>query len=243
MIIIFSHSTSPTHNLATEEYLFAERQDDILLLYINEPSVIIGCNQAIQNEVNLGFCRENKIQIVRRMSGGGAVFHDLGNLNFSFISNKTILSALSPDFLNPIIDVLKQLEIPVDLGKRKDLWLHGFKISGTASHVCKTRELHHGTLLYDSDLVKLQKALSVKKTNSALKGIASVPANVKNIRTFLFEQGLDAPVADIFFEKFYYKIKDLFISQKTLTLNHTEINFITNLQNTKYCDQNWTFRK
>ena len=89
MQIIHSTFNSPTFNLAAEEYLFFERQDDLLFLYVNEPSVVIGCNQAIRNEVDLKFCEQNEIQVVRRMSGGGAVFHDLGNLNFCFISNKS----------------------------------------------------------------------------------------------------------------------------------------------------------
>jgi len=89
MTIIHSHSNSSSFNLAAEEYLFSERQDDILFLYVNEPSVIIGSNQVIRNEVNLNFCAENNIRVVRRMSGGGAVYHDLGNLNYCFITNKT----------------------------------------------------------------------------------------------------------------------------------------------------------
>ncbi|MFZ4726698.1 MAG: lipoate--protein ligase family protein, partial [Paludibacter sp.] len=148
MQIIHFSSTSPTFNLAAEEFLFSERQDDLLFLYVNEPSVIIGCNQAMRNEVNLEFCTENEIQIVRRMSGGGAVYHDLGNLNYCFISNKTIgKSSLNDDFLKPIVKVLVDLGVPVEIGKRKDLWLPDrYKISGTASHVSKNRELHHGTL-------------------------------------------------------------------------------------------------
>ena len=124
MQIIHSTFNSPTFNLAAEEYLFFERQDDLLFLYVNEPSVVIGCNQAIRNEVDLKFCEQNEIQVVRRMSGGGAVFHDLGNLNFCFISNKTEgKSALNDDFLKPIVDVLTDLGVPVAVGKRKDLWL------------------------------------------------------------------------------------------------------------------------
>lgn len=245
MTIIFSPSNSPTFNLAAEEYLFSQSQDELLFLYVNEPSVIIGCNQVVRNEVNSEFCAENDIKIVRRISGGGAVYHDLGNLNYCFISNtSTEKSSLSADFLEPIIQTMKFFNIPLENGKRKDLWLPcGFKVSGTASHISKKRELHHGTLLYDSDLVKLQKALLVNEKNSTLKGIASVPAIVNNIRTFLFEQGLNAPNADIFFDNFYCKIKEMLMCNKILALNYNEISCITNLQETKYRDTTWTFKK
>ena len=134
MQIIKSTSTSPTFNLSTEEYLFSQSQEEFLFLYVNEPSVIIGCNQAILNEVNIDFCNTNGIQVVRRISGGGAVYHDLGNLNYCFMSNKTNeKSALNPDFLDPIVEVLMALGISVEIGKRKDLWLPGgYKVSGTA---------------------------------------------------------------------------------------------------------------
>jgi len=189
MTIIHSHSNSSSFNLAAEEYLFSERQDDILFLYVNEPSVIIGSNQVIRNEVNLNFCAENNIRVVRRMSGGGAVYHDLGNLNYCFITNKTEgKSLLSADFLLPVVETLKLLNVPVEIGKRKDLWLQGgFKVSGTASHVSKNRELHHGTLLYDTDLDKLQKSLTVEDKDESLKGIVSVPSVVKNLKNSLQE--------------------------------------------------------
>ena len=104
MQIIYSPSNSSTFNLAAEEYLFLNRQDDLLFLYVNEPSVIIGCNQAIKNEVDLDFCAENDIRIVRRMSGGGAVYHDLGNLNYCFIKNKVAGEfPLGGEFLLPIV--------------------------------------------------------------------------------------------------------------------------------------------
>ena len=176
MQIIHSTSNSPTFNLAAEDFLLSERQDDLLFLYVNEPSVIIGCNQAIRNEVDLDFCTENDIQVVRRMSGGGAVYHDLGNLNYCFISNKIDgKSAINDDFLQPIVEVLSTFGVSAEIGKRKDLWLpDGYKISGTASHVSKNRELHHGTLLYETNLEMLEKALSPNLKDERVKAISSV---------------------------------------------------------------------
>ena len=151
MNIVFSPSTVPSFNLSAEEYLFKKIGEDFLFLYTNEPSVIIGSNQAVLNEVDIDYCIENNITIIRRLSGGGAVYHDYGNINYSFIHDKSG-APLSAQFLVPIVNVLHSMKIPVEIGKRKDLWLKGYKISGTASHVSKGRELHHGTLLYHSDL-------------------------------------------------------------------------------------------
>src|SRR5690606_37103196 len=138
------------------------------------PSVIIGSNQAVLNEVDLDFCIEKGISVIRRLSGGGAVYHDHGNINYSFIHNKTG-ERLSAGFLKPVVEIPQSVEMPVLIGKRKDIWLDGFKISGTASHISRGRELHHGTLLYDTDLVVRDKALSSKLDFVIKKATASVP--------------------------------------------------------------------
>ena len=244
MKIIHSQSNSPTFNLAAEEFLFSERQDDVLFLYVNEPSVIIGSNQAIRNEVDLAFCAENNIQIVRRMSGGGAVYHDLGNLNYCFISNKIQgQSSLSTDFLLPIVNVLETMNIPLEIGKRKDLWLPGgYKISGTASHISKNRELHHGTLLYNTDLDKLKKSLFVRSKNIEIKAIPSVPSTVKNIRTFLEEQNYDAYSAIDFFQLVIEKLRYLFDLENISSFSEKEKAEINSLE-TKYQSLTWTFKK
>lgn len=245
MQIIHSTSNSPTFNLAAEEYLFAECQDDLLFLYVNEPSVIIGCNQAIRNEVDMDFCAQNETRIVRRMSGGGAVFHDLGNLNFCFISNKTEgKSALNDDFLKPIVDVLTDLGIPVAVGKRKDLWLqHEYKITGTASHVAKNRELHHGTLLYDTNLEMLESSLSSKQKDERVKAIASVRSTVKNLRTWFEEQGQFTLEANEFFEFLIRKLQQYYQLESIFGLLEQEISQIEILAQTKYSSEDWTNKK
>ena len=245
MQIIHSTFNSPTFNLAAEEYLFFERQDDLLFLYVNEPSVVIGCNQAIRNEVDLKFCEQNEIQVVRRMSGGGAVFHDLGNLNFCFISNKTEgKSALNDDFLKPIVDVLTDLGVPVAVGKRKDLWLQSeYKISGTASHVAKNRELHHGTLLYDTTLEMLEKTLSSNQKDESIKAIASVRSTVKNLRTWFEDQGQFTLEANEFFEFMIRKLQQYYQLDKIDGLSEDIISQIKLLADSKYSSAEWTFKK
>ena len=245
MIIIQSTSHSPTFNLAAEEFLFSERQDEILFLYVNEPSVIIGSNQAILNEVDFDFCSENNIQVVRRLSGGGAVYHDEGNINYCFIKNKIQGEfPLGGEFLQPIVQILSELLIDVQIGKRKDLWLPGrHKISGTASHVGKTRELHHGTLLYDSDLGKLQKALSPKPITTKTKAIASVSSPVKNIRSYLGEQGQFTVSTDVFFQFITRKLLDLYSLDTISVLSEDDILQIHQLQYSKYESDEWTNKK
>lgn len=245
MTIIQSNSQSTGFHLAAEEYLFSRREDEILFLYVNAPSVVIGSNQAILAEVDMDYCIAYDISIFRRMSGGGAVFHDEGNLNYCFISNrKEGESALGADFLIPIVKVLRELSVEVEIGKRKDLWLpKSYKISGTASHVGKTRELHHGTLLYDTDLEKLQKALSAKPLEEQPKAIASVPSPVKNIRTWLLENNKIAPDAGLFFQLLIQKLQSFYNKSDTYFLSNEESTQIALLQESKYEDKKWTFKK
>ena len=245
MKIIHSTSNSPTFNLAAEEYLFCERKDDLLFLYVNEPSVIIGCNQAIRNEVDLDFCSQNGVQIVRRMSGGGAVFHDFGNLNFCFISNKTEgKSSLNDDFIDPILAVLTDLGVPVEIGKRKDLWLQSeYKITGTASHVAKNRELHHGTLLYDTNLEMLESSLSSKNKDANVKAIASVRSTVKNLRTWFEEQGQFTLESNEFFEFLIRKLQLYYQLDKIEDFSEEAVSQIMLIAESKYSSEDWTYKK
>ncbi|MDD5184479.1 MAG: hypothetical protein PHS84_04370 [Paludibacter sp.] len=179
------------------------------------------------------------------MSGGGSVYHDFGNLNFCFISNKTNeRSSLNPNFLKPIVEVLNALGIEVEVGKRKDLWLPGgFKISGTASHIGKKRELHHGTLLYDTDLYRLQKALSTVQSKTIIKAIPSVPSPVKNIRNYLREQNLPATDINDFIVNFTGVILRLYKLETVTFLSEAELEKIQFIQQNKYKLRDWIFKK
>ncbi|HEY5593001.1 MAG TPA: biotin/lipoate A/B protein ligase family protein [Paludibacter sp.] len=246
MKMIFSSLQDPGFNLAAEEYLFSQRWDEILFLYINNPCVVIGCNQSAVLECDVSFCQDHAISIYRRMSGGGAVFHDTGNLNFCFISNRTQgYSPLGSEFLLPIIHILNDLEIDVSAGKRKDLWLPGdYKISGTASRVSSTRELHHGTLLYDTDLFKLEKSLTAKAgLTHSYKAIASVPSIVKNIKAYLEEKGQVTLSSADFFDLMLKKLLDFFQLDMCCTLSKEDAEQIELLQKNKYDLLEWTFRK
>lgn len=184
MELIVSTTNSPEANLAAEQHLVTERQDDVLFLYINSPSVILGRNQNPVAEADLDYCLKYEIPVIKRLSGGGTVFHDSGNINYSFIRNVEKGQVLDTDFLTPVIAALKNFGIEAVVGRRKELLVEGKKISGTASHVSKGRQLFHGTLLYDTNLEMLHKTLSGDVSQRG-KHVASVSSEVTNIRDFI----------------------------------------------------------
>ena len=241
MNIVFSPSTIPSFNLSAEEYLFKKTGENFLFLYKNDPSVIIGSNQAVINEVDIDYCIDNNITIIRRMSGGGAVYHDDGNINYSFIHDKTG-APLSAQFLEPIVEVLHSMKIPVEVGKRKDIWLEGYKVSGTASHVSKGRELHHGTLLYHSDLLKLQNALSSKQQNTIKKATASVRSPVINIHTYFFKKNGIAVTTSGFLDKLTDGLMHHFNVIELTSFQDSDIELIEELRRSKYTNREWNYR-
>ena len=192
MQILISSSHNPAFNLAAEEYLFLHSSADVAFLYVNDSCVVLGSNQVLRNELNQEFCRIENIPVLRRMSGGGTVYHDAGNLNYSFITQGNGRPAdMNGAFLQPVVAALSALGIDAEVGQRKDLWIaQKYKISGTASHISRGRELHHGTLLFDADLQKLQKALAADKPDHNLRGTASVPSPVMNIREYMRRNGM-----------------------------------------------------
>ncbi len=189
MKIAYRTQTDPYFNLAAEEYLLKTATEDLLVFWRNAPCVVIGKHQNPYVETNRRFLDENGIPVIRRISGGGAVYHDLGNLNFSFIYfvNEGAEKVNFDRFLAPIASVLRELGVDVEIGKRHDLLTNGLKFSGNAEHVYKNKVLHHGTLLFDSNLDHLQQALSVKSDIRAGAAVSSVRSSVTNLLPFFKE--------------------------------------------------------
>lgn len=177
-------------NLALEEFMQqkSDLHEDLLLFYINSPSIIIGRHQNTLEEINRSYVEEHGIRVVRRLSGGGAVYHDLGNLNFSFITD------YQPEkfqnfkmFTEPVVRALQALGVAAELSGRNDIQIEDRKISGNAQYISRGRIVSHGTLLFNSDLSMVSEALNVRESKISSKGIKSVRSRVANISEFLKE--------------------------------------------------------
>ncbi|MBM2659636.1 lipoate--protein ligase [Staphylococcus pseudoxylosus] len=182
--------TDPTLNLAMEEYVLKNmpKDDSYFLFYINRPSIIIGKNQNTIEEVNQPYIDEQGIDVVRRISGGGAVYHDTGNLNFSFVTDDDGNSFHNfQKFTEPIVEALKSLGVDANLSGRNDIQVGEAKISGNAMVKVKDRMFSHGTLMLNSELDEVQNALRVNPAKIKSKGIKSVRSRVANISEFLDE--------------------------------------------------------
>ena len=180
-------------NLALEEYVLRQRMpdDDLLLFYVNAPAIIIGRNQNTVEEIDGDVVAARGITVVRRISGGGAVYHDLGNLNFSFMTRDVHGRFNRYDRFNgPVVEVLRELGAPAEIGGRNDILVEGRKISGNAQFATVDRMFSHGTLLLDSNLDDVTAALRPKPGKVESKGVKSIRSRVANIREFL-----TAPIA------------------------------------------------
>ncbi len=183
--------TDPSINLALEEYCLRnfDGNKDYLLFYINEPSIIIGRNQNTLEEINHEYVEEKGIHVIRRISGGGAVYHDFGNLNFSFMTDYSFESLNNfKKFTAPVIKVLNDMGVAAELKGRNDIVVEDRKISGNAQFSSGTRMFSHGTLLYDSKLSEVANALNVKMSKIESKGHKSVRSRVANISEFMKEK-------------------------------------------------------
>lgn len=180
--------TDPTLNLALEEYALKRlpANEDYLLFYINEPSIIIGKNQNTAEEINATYVKEQGIHVVRRLSGGGAVYHDLGNLNFSFLTNDDGKSFHNyRKFTEPVVEALRQMGVEAELTGRNDIQVGERKISGNAQYSTKGRMFTHGTLMFDSEIENVVSALHVNLEKMKSKGVKSIRSRVANISEFL----------------------------------------------------------
>jgi len=187
MLCIKNPETNPYFNLAAEEYVLKNFKENCFMLWRNRPSIIVGKHQNTLAEINIDYVKENNIDVVRRLSGGGAVFHDLGNLNFTFIKNVNKEGTLVDfkKYTQPVIAVLNHLGVDAKFEGRNDIMINGRKVSGNAEHVFKRRVLHHGTLLFSSVMADLSQALKVNPLKYQDKGVKSVRSRVTNISEHL----------------------------------------------------------
>ena len=187
MRYLLNDCTDACRNMAFDEFALESLPLDepVFYLWRNAPSVIIGLNQSAYAEVNLDYLKEKGIALARRVTGGGAVYHDLQNLNYTIVGKSRDLNADYPDYLHLMVNALRQLGVPAELSGRNDIMVDGRKCSGYAKRVWKDRLMVHGTLMYDVDLSALQHALSVPGSKMSASGVASVRSKVANLKDYL----------------------------------------------------------
>ena len=180
-------STNPYYNMAFDEYCLESLSinEPVFYLWQNRPAVIVGFNQEVNTEVNLDYLKENGIDLVRRVTGGGAVYHDLGNLNYTIVGRSEDLERDYPEYASIMAKALQKLGVPATLSGRNDILVEGRKVSGFAKRVCKNRLMVHGTLMYNVVVDVLTKVLNPSNTKLQSKGIASVRSRVANLCEYL----------------------------------------------------------
>ncbi len=243
MIYVINKSNSCFFNHAAEEYLMKKFDDEVFMLWINKPSILIGRNQNTLSEINYDYIRDNKIDIVRRLSGGGAVYNDFGNMNFSFIThrdceNRQVKNGFEK-FALPVISALQSLGVNAIFTGRNDIVIDGKKISGNAQYLQKDKLLHHGTLLFDCDMTGLSSALKSKALKIKDKGIKSIGGRVTNIRPHLKK--------DMTLEGFRDYLKNYIIDtheiEKVIEFDKNAIEEIKKISKERFETWDWNYGK
>ena len=242
MKYIVNKSNNPAYNIALEAYAFKELQqeDELFILWINEPAIIIGKHQNAVQEINKEYTDANGIHVVRRLSGGGAVYHDLNNLNYTIISNKSEEGAFDfKTFSQPVIETLADLGVTAEFTGRNDLEIDGKKFCGNAQAYYKGRMMHHGCLLFDVDMTVLGEVLKVSKDKIESKGVKSVRARVTNILNELPEK----ITVNQFADKILDKMKEHYPDMTEYVLSEDELATIQKSCDEQFSTWDWTYGK
>ncbi|KUG02703.1 lipoate-protein ligase a [hydrocarbon metagenome] len=239
MISIINNSRDPYYNLALEEYVITEMPDgeDYFILWQNEPTIVVGRNQNTIEEINLAFVERRGIKVVRRMSGGGAVYHDHGNLNYTFVVQEEGRFHKFDVFTSYLIETLGKLGIQAENSGRNDITINGRKFSGNAQFKRGKRLLHHGTILFNSSLDVMVEALNVSPEKIISKGIKSVKSRVTNIKEHLSRPLDICEFKDLLYETVFAANSE----SSTYYLSDTDHKAISELRNSKYATWDWVF--
>jgi lipoate-protein ligase A len=237
MIFIRRPQIDPFFNVAAEEFLLKNRADDLLMLWQNTPSVVVGKHQNVVAEVNLDFVRKNRIPVIRRISGGGTVYHDTGNINLSVIT--TVKKGNSPvdfrKFTRPVLAFVQQFGLEASFEGKNNLVINGKKFSGNSAHVFKNRVLHHGTLLYQTDLRRLEQIMHPDNGAITDKSVKSIRATVENLSEHL----KNPPPLSVFFHQLKNHLKNHYAVTEETELTPEEQKAIEKLATEKYKSWQW----
>ncbi|MGQ1910651.1 lipoate--protein ligase [Marinifilum sp. RC60d5] len=238
MLYFISSSHNPAFNLATEEYLLKNYEDDFFFLYSNTPTLIVGKHQNTLAEINLEKTEKENIPVHRRLSGGGTVFHDEGNLNYCFIKKGEKGKLVDfQKYSQPIIDTLQNMQIDAKFEGKSDLTIDGKKFSGNASHVYKNKVMQHGTMLFSSDLKRLNQLLKVNPLKFKDRGVRSIRSKVTNISDYLSD-----PInLSEFSKKLILQVKATFPTAKEFLLTAQDNEQIEILMQEKYNNWEWNY--
>lgn len=242
MIYIQNDSNDPYFNLALEEYAFTnlKEHDKIFILWINSPTVVVGKFQNTIAEINLKYIEDKGVNVVRRNSGGGAVYHDLGNLNYTIISTEKSGHEFNFEkFSRPVVDLLATLDVKAQVTGRNDISIDGKKICGNAQYIRKNRILHHGCILFDVDLEHLQEALRVSADKIESKGLKSVRSRVDNISYHLKESFDNKEFKNKLLAHMLQENKDMV----EYVLSEEELEKIKKIRDEKFKKWDWNFGK
>jgi len=236
-------NTDPKLNLAIEEYAVRNLPEgkEYLFVYVNNPCVIIGKNQNPYQEVNLKFIEKNNVEMLRRISGGGAVYHDQGNINFCYITGNTKENFNRyHNFLQPVINYLHELKIPAEINNRNDIVVDGKKVSGNAQFTSRNRMFSHGTLLFDANLETISRVLN-PKYNATIesKSTRSVKTTVTNLVEYLAKP----PSIYEFKTGLIESILSHFSGRDVIELSPNEWQEIYRLKTDKYSTRQWNFNR
>lgn len=238
MRFIYRIETDPYFNLAAEEFILKNSTEDVFMLWRNSPAVIIGKHQNAFAEVNHSFIKERNIAVIRRITGGGAVYHDHGNVNFSFVSHGEPEHLVDfHKFTRPVIQALQELGTEVTSGNRNSLYINGYKISGNAEHVYKNKVLHHGTLLFSSELDVLDNAIKPPATDISDKAVKSIRSKVANIAGLIDNQ---ISVED-FAVYMFTRMQSLMPNANVKPFTESELAGIEELRKSKYIHWHWNY--
>jgi len=235
MRYIISDNTDAYFNLASEEYLLKHTEEDIFYLWRNENAIIVGTNQNALSEINVEYVKEKDIKVVRRLTGGGAVYHDLGNINYTFIENNKKGFNDFRGFCEPITKALNEMDVEAEFSGRNDMTIQGKKFSGTAQCKHKERVMHHGTLLFSSKKADISGALKPRDIKFTGKSVKSVASRITNISEHLQE---DMDVLT-FRDRVMTSVAGG-LSQVT-TFTEEEVIAIEKLREEKYATWDWNF--
>lgn len=238
MFSLIQESGDPYFNLAAEDYLLHERKEDFLLLSVNDPSVIIGKHQVAHREVNTRFINSTNIPVIRRISGGGTVYHDRGNLNFAFIRQSE--QGKQVDFryyTQPVIDFLGSLGITALFEGKNDLTVDGLKISGNAEHVFRERVLHHGTLLFNASIENMKQVIKPRNDSYSSRGVESNRTSVTNLGPRLKNMA----TIDRFMAEMHHFFHSTTYGMIPFSFTPGEIEKIKELADSRYRRWEWNF--